>query len=207
MYSLSRDGSIFTPYKYMLYLSEEELYQGLLKINPKLWMQKNFPITKIIYFNTQFQRRLIFHYSHQMKPNSDYLINGFSPNNEEWNINEEQFLKNNLGGLYNSIQDEGIQLVKEIITLCKRYSIILIFVNTPEYYKILPLQINRNNIISIYKNISETNEIRYMDYTENEITKNKNYFYNFTHLNSNGAKRFSEMFSYDLLNYLKIQKR
>ena len=42
-------------YKYLPYLSQKELYQGLKEIDPDLWIQKYIPLSNFIYFNTDFQ--------------------------------------------------------------------------------------------------------------------------------------------------------
>ena len=204
MYSLSLDEKIYAPYKYLPYLSEDELYNGLKKIDPNIWLNKYVPVANMTYFNTDFQRQILEDYSYQLNDFSDYLVNGFHPNNEKWTFNEEDFFKRRPGGLYNRIQDEGIGLLKEIIYITKKKSIKLFLVNTPEYYKILPLQNNREKIISVYKQIAKENGLEYLDYTEHEMTKDRSNFYNFTHLNLNGAYKFSKKLASDIVTFLKL---
>jgi len=199
MYSLSVDKKVFAPYKFLPYLQESEIYEGLLKIDHRIWLNKFIPLMNLTYFNTNFQSILIKDYKRQLNKLGDYLIDGFHKNKNQWSIDEKGFFKNP-HGIYNKIEHKGIQLLDEIIQICKENNIKLVLVNTPEYYKILNLYKHRDEIIKVFENKAKENDLKYLDYTEHEMTKNRNNFYNFTHLNARGANKFTNILCKNFIN-------
>jgi hypothetical protein len=203
MYSLDFDSRIYAPYKYLPYLSNKTIYSGLLEVDKYFAFQKFLPFASFYYLNTEFQKRFIKELTYKYVYKKDYLLNGFNPMSTNPSFTQDyitEFEKNNR--LKYSIDKKAKEYLVKIIDLCKLKNISLIFVNTPEFYKVLPLYDNRNNINGTIKKICEMENIRYIDYSESELTFEKNYFYDFTHLNSEGAKIFSEDFAYDLVKFM-----
>lgn len=202
MYSLSIDEKIFAPYKFLPHLNRDELYNGLKILDSQLWVNKYIPLFNLTYFNTDLQKLLIKDYGIQFENKGDYLEKGFHPNPSEWSIDEENFLRHPYG-IYNEIDEIAQGLLLELVTLCKNENIKLIFINTPEYYKILPLYKYRDRKMEIFKNIANENDIEFLDYSQHELSKERGYFYNFTHLNKNGANEFSNILSVDLFKIIE----
>lgn len=198
MYSLTMDEKIFAPFKYLPYLNEVELYEGLNQIDKRLWINKYIPLSNLIYFNTDLQKLLINDYSIQLGKENDYLTKGFHPNRSKWVIDEEEFLENPKG-IYNKIEAEAVGLLDELISLCKEENIKLVLVNTPEYTKIQPLYKYRDEKLRIITSKATLNNIEFIDYSNSSISRSKEYFYNFTHLNENGAETFTKLLTADLL--------
>ena len=199
MYTLTFDEKIYAPYKYLPYLEEEELYEGLKLIDSELWINRYFPFTNLTFYNTNLQKLLIKDYKRQIDNKRDYLVHGFHPNKSSWSIDEEAFYKNPIG-IYNITHTKAVDLLKELIDICEREKIKLILVNTPEYYTITPLYKYRQPKLKIINQIVQEKQVTFLDYASNEICKNKKLFYNFRHLNDKGAHEFTQIFTSDLIN-------
>lgn len=203
--TLTLDNEVYAPYKYLPYLYEEELFQGLSKIDSDFWMHKYIPLTNLVYFNTFFQKIFFKEIFLTLNEGKDYLKEGFYPHENVWTLNEEEFLKQPRG-IYFMHTEEGRKYLLEIIQICSRQNIKLVFVTTPFYYKIKkPLERYGKKMIKTYTEISDRYNVPYLNYIEIPLSKEKKYFYNFTHLAKNGAKEFSNIISRDLIKYNILQ--
>jgi hypothetical protein len=111
-------------------------------------------------------------------------INGFVPINGIWN-NTIAAIESNAS---NSIDSNKELALKEIINDCKIKGIRLLLVNSPAFIRSMSAD-NENPI----KQIAGTNNVEYIDYSSDTAFLNHhNYFFDPTHLNDNGAKKFSE---------------
>lgn len=81
---------------------------------------------------------------------------------------------------------------------CKRQDIIVILVYTPEYIEGQNFVVNRAKIISLYEEIAKKNNLFFLDYSNDTISKQRKYFYNSSHLNKTGAELFTNKLIKDL---------
>ncbi len=86
------------------------------------------------------------------------------------------------------------QFIKEI----KEEDIDLIFVYGPEYIEGQDFVKNRNEIFSIYEEISNKEKIPFFNYSDDNMCFDKLLFYNSQHLNKKGANKFTEELIKDL---------
>ena len=190
---------VYAPYKYLPYLDEEELYQGLKKVDHDFWIQKYIPISNFIYFNTDFQKVFFKDFYFTLEGKKDYLLNGYNPHSSAWTINEQEFLDQN-HVIHFAPNGKGRDYLIELIKICRRLDIKLVLTTTPEYYKINNVKFNSKVMIKTYNEISRKYNVPYLNYFRLPISKEKKYFYNFTHLNKDGAKVFSNIMAYDLID-------
>ncbi len=195
--SLRLDEKIFAPYKYLPYIYDDELYQGLKKIDPNFWMHKYIPLTNLIYFNADFQKVFFKDFFASLSDGNDYLKEGYNPHNNSWTIDAKSFIKLNLDD-YFSLTDKGNEYLKEVIEICLELNIKIILVTTPVYAKFNQSDYNKEKMIKTFTAIAYKNNIPYYNYLDIPISEEKKYFYNFTHLADNGAKEFSKIISKEL---------
>lgn len=145
-----------------------------------------YPFNSLIFTiaagNTQFnkQRKEVF--------------NGYMPLYNQWN--------KNLTVEYPQKKYEvdliKIEAFKNFIAVCKANHIKLTLVFSPYFKKFE----ETNNSISIAKEIAKENNIHFLDFTNDiRFLKNPFLFADYTHLNNNGAKFFTNI----LIDYLKHQ--
>ncbi|MFV0148791.1 hypothetical protein OBK08_12595 [Empedobacter falsenii] len=79
----------------------------------------------------------------------------------------------------------------------------VILINSPEYIAQIESQINRNEVIKLYKSISEKYNIPFIDYSNDSMNYQKNLFYNSNHLNAKGADIFTKKLAEDIKPYIK----
>lgn len=82
---------------------------------------------------------------------------------------------------------------------CKKNSIQVIFVYTPEYIEGQKFVTNRNEIVTLFEEIAMKHNILFLNYSDNSISKQKKYFYNALHLNKTGAELFTNKLIKDLI--------
>lgn len=98
------------------------------------------------------------------------------------------------------IDNSSLSLFYQFISECKKDEIELVFVYAPEFIEGQNFIKNRAEILTLYNTIAAENNIKFINYSSDEICKNKKYFYNSVHLNSKGAKLFTENFIVDYKN-------
>lgn len=131
--------------------------------------------------------------------------NGFAANNSEWmGQNFNQQLSINKTNWNKDIKAE--KLFYEFISICKKNDIRLILVYAPVYYKKSQHISFFNQSRRYYKQIASINNLTFLDYSMSAISYDEKYFYNATHLNARGAKKFTEILSKDLIEDFKTTK-
>lgn len=198
----SISNTIYEPYKYLAYLSDDSLYSGLLKIDKRMRIHKYLYPTNLVYFNFDFYVKL-FQELYLSVKKSDFLINGFYPDNSRWSGNMDLFKEEHPNGLIPSLPNEYISYLVDLVHICKENDITLILTVLPYYYLISEDQVKEVDVISFYSSLEDSHTVYLFDYSKGAISEDVNSFYNFTHLNNSGATMLSELLSRDLLEILK----
>ncbi len=125
--------------------------------------------------------------------------NGFTAMDKKWNQDFSN-AKNRINRLKIDIDQESVDLFKSFINECKKNEVELILVYAPEYIEGQNFVSNRSEIIKIFENMSNTNNLSFFNFSNDSICYKKELFYNVSHLNSNGAKLFSQELALKLLD-------
>lgn len=192
---------IYEPFKYLPYLSDDSLYLGLLKVDQDFWVHKYIFPSNLIYYNFDFYSKL-FQESYLTLKEEDNFINGFLPDNSKWSANFELFKKENPGGFEAFISKDYEIYLRELKQLCIEKKIIVLFTVLPMYQKVQDLTRNKDIAIEFYSGLQDIPHAYYVDLLDSVFTSNKENFYNFNHVNINGANIFSEKLSYWIKNKL-----
>jgi hypothetical protein len=126
---------------------------------------------------------------------------GFVGMERTWNSDLDK-AKEKIGEYKIKIDPKTLELFENFIRECIESNIKLIFVYCPEYIEGQHFVKNRKQIINIYKKLAIKYKLIYLDYSEDEISKNRDLFYNANHLNKNGAEIFSKKLAHDLKLYI-----
>lgn len=174
-----------TPYNYFSYLDyfiPFFRYVGQKKIIKNLLVKKYFK-----YF-------VPYKYLSYSKP---YRIKGFKGIRRSWN-NDLEVAKNKNQNFEIELDPKLIELFTEFINECKELDVKVVFVYTPEYIEGQNFVKNRHEIVSIFDDFSKNYKIPFLNYTNDTLCLNKQYFYNASHLNMNGAEIFTKNLVEDL---------
>ncbi len=128
---------------------------------------------------------------------------GFSPRILAWGQNAEHDLQNKISATY---QGKGFDLLKKMIQTCKLNSIEIIFIYAPILSEAKKNILNYNEIINQVKQIAKDADVPYWDYSFMPLCKSKKYFYNYNHLNYDGALLYSNQLGIDIKNHLELSK-
>lgn len=79
-----------------------------------------------------------------------------------------------------------------------KQNIKLILVYSPEYIDGQKYVQNRVDIIKIFEDFSKKYNLTYLDYSNDPMCNDKDYFYNASHLNEKGSILFSKKIGNDL---------
>lgn len=124
---------------------------------------------------------------------------GYQAIDEKWNqdfeIAKEKFEKFEI-----ELDTTSIIKFEKFLKSTNKNKTKIIFVYTPEYIEGQNFISNREDIMGIFKNLSQKYNITFLDYSKGEISHQKKYFYNTLHLNTIGSKLFSKKLAKDIEN-------
>lgn len=126
-----------------------------------------------------------------------YRYKGFNARNFSWN-NDLQNAKKKMKEYVVKIDTTTFNLFNNFITDCQNNRIKVILVYSPEYIEGQQFVTNRKEIMKIYKNLALKHNLELLDYSDCDISYNKDFFYNSNHLNSKGADLFTRKLVEDL---------
>lgn len=115
---------------------------------------------------------------------------GYAPVQKEWG-NDLDFAIEKSENIEIPVSTDTKKLFEHYIRECKDLGIKLIFVYSPEYIDGQKYISNRKQMLDYYYRISEQYKIPLLDFSENDICFDKQYFYNSLHMNKRGAELFS----------------
>jgi hypothetical protein len=96
------------------------------------------------------------------------------------------------------IDSASENLFKNFLNECKTDNIKVILVYSPDYIEIHDFVKNRQKILYLYKDYSIKYNIPFLDYSDDQMCREKKYFYNSTHLNKTGSDIFTNKLVRDL---------
>lgn len=183
---------VYEPFKYLPYLNDDSLYYGLLRVDSDFWFHKYFFPSNLIYYNFDFYTKLFQELYLTLKDNDIYVM-GFLPDNSKWSANFELLMKEHPEGFSAFVSEEYASYLNELKQVCKENDIILLLTVLPVYQKIQDITKNKEAAINFYLDLEEAPHVYYLDFLDSDFTAEVNNFYNFTHVNINGANKFSEL--------------
>ena len=93
------------------------------------------------------------------------------------------------------VDQERIQLLERFIKDCQKHDIRLIFVESPMYV------CSKEDVFKFPRELIQKHHLLFLDhYRDSDFVRHAEYFYDFGHLNREGARRFSEKLSKELRN-------
>lgn len=126
---------------------------------------------------------------------------GYQSQDILWETGFDLELKNNPKGKRAKYLPQVIREFDQFVSSIKNEGIDMTLVYAPEYFEFQKYTTNRDSIVNLYEFIANKHQIPFIDYSDHELCDSKDYFYNPTHLNRDGAEKFTS----DLANRLKEQ--
>lgn len=198
-------NNIFQVEQYIPYLNNEIIKRATLKNEVFNNLDYYLPLYK--YTHSLFTKEIIKDGLTRLvkrKVNENISIDNFKINTEPWNPTAFEILKkDNPNGIRFTLDSSSLNLFKTFLIECNSRKIKVILVYAPEYIELQKLILNRDSIVSIYKNYSIKYGTAFLDYSNDSICLNKNNFYNAMHLNACGVEKFNSKLISDLKEVIK----
>tara|TARA_B100000795_G_scaffold269928_1_gene261168 strand:- start:65 stop:925 length:861 start_codon:yes stop_codon:yes gene_type:complete len=147
--------------------------------------------------NTYLTRLLFSGFNSDLPIDNEYVSRGFCKSDsvmsdETYKDLELKYSKDNS----NNFNIQGIRHLDSIANHCKNENIELILVTSPvsDFYS----QKNHSKLILSIQPILDDYNLRYLDYSQNTNFNTKDDFYDASHLNYTGVKKFNEILIKDL---------
>ncbi|MEO1011528.1 MAG: hypothetical protein AAFX53_09505 [Bacteroidota bacterium] len=122
---------------------------------------------------------------------------GFAGIQQKWNSDLER-AKRKSPGITVEIDSGLIKKFEDYIYECKQKEINIIMVYAPIHDFGAAYIKNHEEITEMYRDLANKHDLRFLDYSTHEISKDQANFYNSTHLNSYGANKFTQQLVKDI---------
>jgi len=138
----------------------------------------------------------------KIKHYTNTTYKGYSGQDLTWTSDFDDFKKNNSEGYDLILDSASIKLFDNYLSECSKKKIKVFLVFSPEYIEGQKLLKNRKEIINLYKNLADKYNFVFLDYSNDSISLNRDYFYNSEHLNKNGSEIFTKKLTIDMKKWL-----
>jgi hypothetical protein len=88
-------------------------------------------------------------------------------------------------------EEKGSDLLQDIVDTCRQRGIRVIFITAPMYSSYREIYLNSDAILSRVSELARRDSVPYFNMIDDSLSRHKENFYNFVHLNGWGAARFS----------------
>jgi hypothetical protein len=201
-FSFVMTREVYDPAQYMPYLGENDIYDTLHHVNPKVWWKcKYLPLYGYAVHDMRLDWMLgplgLVGWSPRQ-----VFFQGFNPRVGRWTEDFASFKAANPDGVSFEIQPAGVQVMRELIQVCQQNGIRLIFVYSPEYREMQALTRNRAAIFNEFHELSQDYSVSLWDFSNWDHAGEIEYFRNSQHLNAEGAELFSTDLAHRLVEEL-----
>lgn len=128
-----------------------------------------------------------------------YRYKGYKGIEKKWN-NDLAKAKLKMDQYSVNIDSSTVNLFDQFLLECQSNKITVVLVYTPEHVDGQVFVENREEVINIFNDFSNKYNLLFLDYSNDELCKQKNFFYNTSHLNKKGSEIFTRKLSNDLSN-------
>lgn len=197
IYTLQKTKDLYNSEQFLPYmLWNEEIKNATISYNGYDLIDYVIPLIR--YYGKLDAIKAVISLSINPRGNRVERIRGYQGEDVQWNTDFDK-AKKTMKFYEVSLDTASVLLFERYLNECKANNIKIIFVYTPEYIEGQKFVKNRNEIISLYTELSKKYDIPFYDYSNDTISFQKKYFYNASHLNKTG----SELFTNKLIEKLK----
>ena len=175
------------------FFSDDTLIDKVSKMKHITWFDKNIPLYRYFGYRDDIEIGLKSFFGE-----TDFidggLHKGYRGNDWGWASTKSM----GLDSIWLSPDEKSAGLLERFARDCYQDSTTLVFVKYPMYHFFVEKVNGIGWVDSLYCSISEKYNVYLLDYASSEITYDTTCYYNFSHLNKEGAERFTTMLCHDL---------
>lgn len=189
IFSLSRRMDLYNYEQFLPYLLwNNEIIEYISSYNGFSFFDYYIPLIRYFGESDSFIAALLSFVNFR---NSDpERVKGYKGRDWIWN-NDLEKAKSASEYYEASIDSASVELFERFINECKKDEIEIILVYGPEFIEGQLFVKNRKEVIDIFHDFADKYDLNFYDYSEDEISFEKLYFYNAVHLNKTGSEKFT----------------
>lgn len=204
IFSLSKRIGLYEVTQFFPYLNESLVRNKIKEYDGITLAELYIPFVRYTHYPGITRKGILEYFDKQHFTNDKYK--GFQGQDRKWdNAFDEFYEMNKQNKIVQNIDENVVQLFDEYLEEITSNDTDVILVYPPEYIKAQELYSNRKEIINIYKSMATKYNLSFLDYSDNDISKEQKFFYNSQHLNLNGANKFSTLLAKDLKTIVNKQ--
>lgn len=190
---LNKVEELYYPNFFYSYMYVDNIYNSLVNIKPDYWKFRFIPFYNLTNVNSLY---------------IDHCKEGW----KSWWVNKKAVDSSGFCAVSGSfdnaqrdrftdvtISDTSVLLYKKLIQKVKEKNIKLVFVATPIYWEGIDKYTKPERVYGIFEEFAKSEHVYFLDYSRWEpLVKEKHLFKNNTHLNKEGARKFTLQLSKEL---------
>jgi hypothetical protein len=192
IFSLSPIDQLTEPDRYVAHIYNDNVYGSLHDVQPQLaWRMRYVPFYKfVVVKHSYYKASMLGWQSRLAKSNWSDPLKGFTPKNKMWEKSVDSL--NRVGGpLMFTIDSAIVRAYKETVQGLRRKGRKVLIVIPPFQEDGLRLLPGLDKLRKTFADL-QGDGVYFRDYSLTEMSAEKKYFYNNSHVNSLGADRFTE---------------
>ena len=195
------EPKFFQPFSYAPYITEgQNLYEDMLRLEPELWKYKYIPMYEYVAHEDPLYQSVKTLVGSEPDWERGRNRKGYWPNERGWDGKFDKFVNENPNGISFPINDDSVNVVKNMIELglSKNSKVYLVF--APQYEPFTQMLHNYEDIVNQIQSLADQYQLVFVDYSSDpDIVSDKSKFYNSQHLNSFAAEEFTLKVVEDIL--------
>ncbi len=203
----SDEIGLYEPNIYYPYLYNKNIYESLSYIEPeKMFKMRYLPgyaltvFDKDFYFNVGYGYSLLFR-----KIKEPTRIRGYFPRMDTL-FDGSALVNVKDSSLIFPVSNNTVSRIKNMLKAYEDKGITTILVVPPVKKGMLQKIKNLEECKKVFKSMQSANHY-YLDYSDHTLSLEQKYFYNYTHLNKDGAAIFSQVFAEDMKQIIANRER
>lgn len=134
------------------------------------------------------------------KLNKCQIYKGYCPRADQW----DGSVFESIGHLDYCANPEALEIFDQYLMQCQKDGVKVVFIFAPIYIGVSDKTAGVDDLFAIYQSFADKYGCEVLNYTFDSISYDKDCFYNASHMNSQGAERFSRMLANDLISIMNF---
>lgn len=199
-------------------LKRKDLYQFNQFLPYMLWNKNIFDYTSsyngfdyldyylplIRYYGNIVEFKGLLNFSQLEDKKNHYRDKGYRGMDREWK-NDLTATKLKISDYNVNLDPDSVDLLDKFLAEAKKSNIEVILVYSPEYVTRQKFIKNRKKVVDIFNFYAKKYNLHYIDYSNDKLSSQKEYFYDTSHLNKKGSELFSSKLSSDLKEFMNVK--
>jgi hypothetical protein len=202
-FTLKKRENLFNKHQFIPYLNDTTLSNFIQNYDGFSWSDFNIPY--FAYFGSkEISIAGVLEYLN-LKEFKSTKYKGFESTNKTWENDFDLEKSKNPNGKRVKLDTKVFNELDEFVFKSKKENIKIILVYPPDYSEFQDYLLNHDSIINIYSNLALKHNINFIDFSKDKtLCGNKDLFYNPTHLNTQGSKKFSEQLGDSIFSIINL---